>query len=232
MTTIQFIISCIINVLNAFFYFYSYNFNLNYKFLIYLTVLTLDFNSIYLLLTFICDISFFICKSTAFEQLNTFLRDKYCHVFNPASYLVTILFWSLAVMGGMGNIFNNLDLIILNIYAHLLITIFVIIDIFFSEHQKHSFSWIYFGMIFGYIFSYGIFCAILTLKFNDPPYPFLKNMSIWAILGCYAIFSIVCFLCYLLHIFIIKIKYKYKIFIREEEDSLKESENDNETDLK
>ena len=228
MITIQFIISCIINVLNAFFYFYGYKYILNYKCLIYLTVLTLDFNSIYLLLTFICDISFFICKSTALEKLNTFLRDKYCHVFNPASYLVTILFWSLAVVGGMGNIFYNVDFIIFNIYAHLLITIFVIIDIFFSEHQKHIFSWKYLGMIFGYVFSYGIFCAILTLKFDNPPYPFLENMSIWDILGCYAIFAIICLLCYLLHIFIIKIKYKYKLFIREE-DSLKESENNYQT---
>ena len=71
--------------------------------------------------------------------------------------------------------------------------------------------------MYGYVLSYGIFCAILTLKFNSPPYPFLKDMSIWAILGCYAIFTVVCFLCYLLHILLFNLKYKYCI---KEEDSL------------
>ncbi len=217
MTTKQFIMSCIINILNAFFYFYGYEFTFNYQFLLFLTILTLDFNSIYLLLSFICDISFFIFKSTKLEALNTFLRDKFCHIFNPASYFVTILFWILAAMGGMGDIFFNARIIILNIHMHLLITIFVIIDIFFAEHQRHSFSWVYFGMIFGYIISYGIFCAILTLKFDSPPYPFLKGMPIWALIGCYAIFTIVCLLCYLLHILIFRIKYKYKCFIIEED---------------
>ena len=217
MTTKQFIMSCIINILNAFFYFYGYEFTFDYHFLVFLTIITLDFNSIYLLLSFICDISFFIFKSTKLEALNTFLRDKFCHIFNPASYFVTILFWILAAMGGMGEIFINAKIIILNIHMHLLITIFVIIDIFFAEHQRHFFSWVYFGMIFGYIISYGIFCAILTLQFDTPPYPFLKGMSIWVLIGCYAIFTIVCLLCYLLHILIFRIKYKYKLFIIEED---------------
>ena len=113
MTTKQFIISCIINVLNSIFYFFSYKVTFNYKGLIYLTILTLDFNCIYLFLSFICDISFFIFKSERLEKLNDFLRNKFCHVFNPLSYLVTILFWSLAAMGGMGDIFINFQFIVI-----------------------------------------------------------------------------------------------------------------------
>ena len=94
----QFIISCIINVIN-FFYFLGYDFTLNYRSLIFLTIITLDFNTIYLLLSFICDISLFIFKSQKLEPLNDFMRNKVCQVANPLSYAVTILFWSLALFG-------------------------------------------------------------------------------------------------------------------------------------
>ena len=58
---------------------------------------------------------------------------------------------------------------------------------------------------------YEIFCSILTFKFDNPPYPFLKGISIPLLLICYVLFAIVFFLCYLLHILIFKIKFKYVI---------------------
>ena len=205
----QFIVSCIINVLNSFFYFLAYNVTLNYRFLVFLTILTLDFNSIYLFLSFICDISLFVFKSTKLEVLNDFMRNKICHIANPISYIVTILFWSLALFGGMGDIVGNVLFAVLNIYAHLLITIFVIIDIFIAEHENHTFSKIILAIIYIYMILYGILCGVLTLKFDSPPYPFLKGISIWGLLAYYSVFLVVTFLCYLLHLFIFKIKFKY-----------------------
>lgn len=107
------------------------------------------------------------------------------------------------------NLFSTFLFCLFNIYAHLLITIFVIIDLLIADHEKHSFSFWILSIIYGYIISYGIFCAILTLKFDNPPYKFLEEISIELLLIYYAAFAVVGFLCYLLQIFIIKMKYKY-----------------------
>ena len=218
-TLSQFIVSCIINGLNSFFYFLAYNVTLNYRFLVFLTIITLDFNSIYLFLSFICDISLFIFKSTKLEVLNNFLRNKLCHVANPISYTVTVLFWGIAAFGGMGDIFADLMFIILNVYAHLLITIFVIVDIFIAEHDNHSFSPTILVIIIIYMILYGILCGILTIKFDNPPYPFLKGINLLSLIGIYAIFSLIFVSCYFFHILLFKIKFKY--IIKEDNDDTK-----------
>ena len=218
-TLSQFIVSCIINGLNSFFYFLAYNVTLNYRFLIFLTIITLDFNSIYLFLSFICDISLFIFKSTKLEELNNFLRNKLCHVANPISYTVTVLFWGIAAFGGMGDIFADLMFIILNVYAHLLITIFVIVDIFIAEHDNHSFSPTILVIIIIYMILYGILCGILTIKYDNPPYPFLKGINLLSLIGIYAIFSLIFVSCYFFHILLFKIKFKY--IIKEDNDDTK-----------
>jgi hypothetical protein len=204
---------------NSFFFFLFYEVTFNYQFLIFLTIITLDFNSIYLFLSFICDISLFAFKSTKLEALNDFLRNKLCHVANPISYTVTVLFWGIAVFGGMGDIFADIMLTILNVYAHLLITIFVIIDIFIADHDNHSFSPIILAVIIIYMILYGILCGILTIKYDNPPYPFLKGISILPLLGIYAIFSLIFALCYFFQILLFKIKFKY--IIKEDNDDTK-----------
>ena len=179
----------------------------------------MDFNSIYLFLSFICDISLFIFKSTKLEALNNFLRNKLCHVANPISYTVTVLFWGIAAFGGMGDIFANFMFIVLNVYAHLLITIFVIVDIFIAEHENHSFSPKILAIIIIYMILYGILCGILTIKFDNPPYPFLKGISILPLLGIYAVFSLIFVSCYFFQILLFKIKFKY--IIKEDNDDTK-----------
>lgn len=217
-TLSQFIVSCIINGLNSFFFFLFYEFTFDYRFLVFLTIITLDFNSIYLFLSFICDISLFIFKSAKLEVLNNFLRNKLCHVANPISYIVTVLFWGIAAFGGMGDIFADFMFILVNVYSHLLISIFVIIDIFIADHDNHSFSPIILVLIIVYMILYGILCGILTIKFDNPPYPFLKGINILSLIGIYAIFLIIAVLCYFFHILLFKIKFKYII----KEDDTKE----------
>ena len=205
--------------LNSFFYFLAYEVTFNYRFLVFLTIITLDFNSIYLFLSFICDISLFIFKSTKLEVLNNFLRNQLCHVANPISYTVTVLFWGIAAFGGMGDIFANFMFIVLNVYAHLLITIFVIADIFIAEHDNHSFSPKILAIIIIYMVLYGILCGILTIKFDSPPYPFLKGINILPLLGIYAVFSLIFVSCYFFQILLFKIKFKY--IIKEDQDDTK-----------
>ena len=119
----------------------------------------------------------------------------------------------------VGDIFADLMFIILNIYAHLIISIFVIIDIFIAEHDNHSFSPIILAIIILYMILYGILCGILTINFDNPPYPFLKGISILPLLGIYAIFSLIFVSCYFFQILLFKIKYKY--IIKEDNDDTK-----------
>jgi len=217
----QFIVSCILNGLNTVFYFLGYQVFFDYRNLIFLTVITLDFNSIYLFLSFICDISLFIFKSTKLESLNNFLRNTLCHVVNPISYAVTIIAWGIAAIWGMGdsNDVNYFMFLLLNIYAHLLISIFVIIDLFIAEHDNHSFSLKILALIFIYMILYGILCGILSINFDYPPYPFLKGVNIITLIGIYAIISLFFLLCYFLHILLFKIKFKF-IVKEENEDTV------------
>ena len=119
----------------------------------------------------------------------------------------------------MGDIFANFMFIVLNVYAHLLITIFVIVDIFIAEHENHSFSPKILAIIIIYMILYGILCGILTIKFDNPPYPFLKGISILPLLGIYAVFSLIFVSCYFFQILLFKIKFKY--IIKEDNDDTK-----------
>ena len=212
----QFIVSCIINGINLICVILAYQVIFDYRSLVYLTAITWDFNSIYLFLSFICDISLFIFKSTKLEKLNNFLRNILCHVANTISYAVTFLFWGLFALGGLGEFPSDLMVILLNIYAHLLISIIVIIDIFVAEHDNHSFSPKIMAAIIIYMILYGILCGILTINFDRPPYPFLKGINILKLIGFFAIFSVVFVLSYLFQILLIKIK--FKCIIKEDND--------------
>lgn len=215
LTKKQFIIACIINGLNTFFYFFGFPFVFNFHKLIFLTMITLDLNCIYLFLSFICDISLFIFKSDRLEKMNDILRNKISNVINPISYLVTILFWFLVIFGGIINAFATAYKAIHSIYCHLIISIFLIIDIFIAEHKRHYFSWINLGIIFAYLIIYFIIACVATFKYDDPPYHFLESITFWPLLGCCILFSIIAILCYFFQILILKIKFVYILKIKD-----------------
>jgi len=56
------------------------------------------------------------------------------------SYLVSLLFWILVACGGIIGSFETSKDTLFSIYAHLLITIFIIVDLFIHEHEIHKFS--------------------------------------------------------------------------------------------
>ena len=66
---------------------------------------------------------------------------------------------------------------------------------------------------------YGILCGILTITFDNPPYPFLKGINLLSLIGIYAIFSLIFVSCYFFHILLFKIKFKY--IIKEDNDDTK-----------
>ena len=211
----QFIIACVLNGLNTICYFFGLKFVINPHKYIFLTMITLDFNCIYLFLSFICDVSFYAFKSDKLEKMNDILRNKVSNVSNPISYMVTLLFWLLVISGGITEAFKTAYNTIHSIYCHFIISIFLIIDIFIADHLRHNFSWITAGIIIAYLIIYTIIASIATFKFNDPPYTFLETITFWPALGYSVLFIIVAVLCYFFQILLLKIKYKY--ILKEEE---------------
>ena len=213
----QFITTSAINIIDTILFFLTYEFTLTYQALKYLTNITLYFNSTYLFLAFLCDISFFLLKSQKFEGFNYFLRNKFCNIINPMAYLVSLLFWILVIFGGIIGAFETSKDTLFSLYAHLFITIFIIVDLFIHEHEIHKFSWITFGFIFLYIFCYMIIIIICRAN-KIYVYEFLEDIPVGGLFG-YGILFICCtFGAYLLHIFILQLKYKYIIKNKEKQD--------------
>ena len=216
-TLFQFIIISSINIVDTILFFLSYEFILTYHALKYLTNITLYFNTIYLFLSYICDISFFIFKSQKLEFLNYFLRYKFCNIINPISYLVFLMFWLLVAAGGILGAFKSSNDSLFSIYANLLINIFLIIDLFISDHDIHKFSLITLGFILLYDFCYMII-IIICREYNIYTYEFLENISSWVLFGYGILFLCFSFGSYYIHIFILQVKYKYIIKNKEKQD--------------
>ena len=203
----QFICSLILNGSNTVIWLYFFITTLKPKTFLFLTSISGDLNSIYLLLCLTCDISNFCFKSAKLESLNDFLRNKFSNVINPMSYLVTILFWGLFFMGGMDDM-DTLYYILFNIYEHIFITIFVILDIIIANHKRHYFSKIILLFLYLYLLVYGIICGLATFVYDNPPYPFLKKIKYYILIIYCIVFIFIMFLCYLLHLLIYKWKDK------------------------
>ena len=207
-TTKQFVGSLLLNGSNTIIWLYFFITTLKPKTFLFLTSINGDLNSIYLLLCLICDISNYCFSSVKLDCLKDFLRNKLSHIINTISYLVTILFWGLFLMGQMEDDMDTIYNIFFNIYEHIIITIIVILDIIIAEHQRHFFSKITLAFIYIYLFLYGIGCGIVTFVFDKAPYPFLQKLKYYIIIIYCINFIFIAFLCYLFHVFIYKMKDK------------------------
>ena len=213
----QLITTSSINVINIILFFLCYEFLFGYGCLKYLSNITLYFNTIYLFLICICDIYFFFFKSRVLENINYFLRYKFCNIINPISYLVFILFWILVITGGILRDFTSPMKALFSIYVHLFINIFIIFDLFINEHDIHQFSWLNLLFILLYIFCYMIIIIICNIK-KIYTYEFMENIGFVGSIG-YGVLFIACSVgCYFIHILILKIKYIYLIKIKEKKE--------------
>ena len=190
---------------------------------IYLTMITWNFNSIYLFLCLICDINFFF-KSKKLEPLNNFLRNKFCNIINTMSFEVTVLYWTLLFTGGMRSLRGFLDFLS-NFYFHFLISVLVILDIFNANHKRHRFTLITLCFCYVYLVCYCVIGSIATWGFDNPPYPFLKGAEFYVALIYVFAFCIVLAFCYLFLIALYTIKYKYILKIEGDEEEINIEEN-------
>lgn len=176
----------------------------------YLTSWTLLMNSVYLLINLIADTFFFFSKKDTLEFLHIFSRETIAPVVNSFTYMVFISFWGMVCMGPSVMDFpTNIQSIMKNIYLHGLITVFVILDIFFHHHENSKFNWIFLVGIFIVFFLYGVSIIICKNYFNLIPYNFMKGISFPLLLLYGSILFLFVLLGYFIHLGFIKLKYKF-----------------------
>lgn len=173
-----------------------------------LTHITYHFNSFYLHLCLISDVSLYCFGSNKLEKINDFMRNKYSPVINPISYLVFFLYWILYAMGGMDKL-EKLSFLLRSIYLHLIISLIIIIELFSANHNRQHFSIFNLILCFVYLILYIFIALIATIEFNRPPYPFIKEATIITLIIYFICFSVALIFCYLFHIFLLYIKYRF-----------------------
>lgn len=204
----EFILSLIFNGINTGLWIYYIYYSIkNPHVFVFLTYITYHLNSLYLFTCLLCDIAFFCFNTTKLECFNDFNRNKYGIVVRTMSILVFFLYWSLKFTGGMRDLVDLLDTI-KTIYLHLIITVFVIIDLFSANINRHRFSFIYIGFCTLYFILYFADCGVSTFVYNYPPYPFLEHISLKGISIYAGVFYLVLIFCYYCQVLMFDIKYK------------------------
>ena len=151
----------------------------------YLTNWGLWANTLYLLVVAICDIIFFIKKNKDIfsEKINCFFRNCYSLVSFTFSYSIFLLYWVILACGGFsepnGGEKKFLDQISFrNIYVHGLISVFVLIDLFTSEHEKKEITITYALINTGVYYCYCTVALCATYcseNHKQRPYAFLES---------------------------------------------------------
>ena len=148
-----------------------------------------------------------IIPKNKLKLLNDWNRNKFGVICNTLCYFVSIGFWFLFIFGnnymsvskGIKSTFNC-------IYHHIIIQIITIIDIFNFKRKIHYFSWFYFGIIYSIFILY---CIIISLEKNiigRYAYHFMDGSSSMFLILCLIISSVLLFISYLIHIFLVALK--------------------------
>ena len=143
------------------------------------------------------------------KRIDNWNKNKFGVICNTLGFYILLGFWLLYFIGNnimlmsksIKNVFNC-------IYHHIIIQIIILIDIFFFERKKHNFSWIYFGIIYLVFFIYSLIVAVEKYYFELNAYYFMDEVSNLFLGLLFIVSSIFLFLCYLLDIYILKIRNK------------------------
>ena len=238
----QLIISCCFNGANTImFIYYLYDIYLRPIDLEHITRWNYYLNSIFTTICLICDILLYYSQinkdnvefqnnyilmsenkenKNTLEKLNDWNRNKYGPICNSLSYFVLIGFWSLYFFG------NKIMLVTKNVrswfnsyYHHLIIQIIILIDLFSSDRKKIKFSWTQFGILGGIYVAYCLIIGVEKYIIGRNSYYFMDGKSLIFLIVCFLLTSIVLYISYLIHIYLIEFKFN----------KLKDSEEENNT---
>lgn len=235
LTKNQLIISCFFNGGNAIFLiYYIYDICVRPTDLEHITRWSYYLNSIFTTINLFCDIMEYISQESKenmensmnykliiddqnlepkqnFEKLNDWNRNQFGVICNTLSYFVSIGFWSLFFLGNsLMKVTPSIKSVFNCIYHHCIIQIVGIVDIFNIKRKVHVFSWLYFGIIYSILILYSIIIYIEKYIFGRNAYIFMKGTSKMFLILCLIISSILLYISYLIHIYLIELKNKKK----------------------
>lgn len=215
----SFYIISFVSILNIFAFFWFLHYCKTYNLFCHLTLWGYYLNTLYLVLNLICDVNFYIKKDTSLESFSLTVRGKFGAIANTFTYLIFILFWGILFTGLIIKVdtlgpTNNVDFLMVfkNLYLHLIISIFVFMDIFLVPHQVLSFDWstlLYICIIYG---GYIIMSLFSLYGFDIPPYPFLGMIPFRYVMLTLGSSYLLTIACYFLHLKILKLAYKCRGF--------------------
>lgn len=169
------------------------------QFLPHLTNWSFVLSSFYLFSILLCDTLLYFFGLKNLETFNHFIRNTFSGIAFPYCFLISIGFWIILLIGFIFPVETFLekgraitvDMIIINTYLHLGITIIMIVDLFFNQREKIKFSWLS-GIVNTIIFIiYIISVYIEKYIFDFYPYYFLRNLNIgWMILVMFVIYGL------------------------------------------
>ena len=172
-------------------------------------------------------------NKNSLEKLNDWNRNKYGPICNSLSYFVLIGFWSLYFFG------NKIMLVTKNVrswfnsyYHHLIIQIIVLIDLFASDRKKIKFSWTQFGIIGGIYVAYCLIIGVEKYILGRNSYYFMDGKSLIFLIVCFLLTSIVLYISYLIHIYLVEFKLNKLKDSGEENDACNKIFNSLEKDIK
>ena len=229
----QLLISCIFNGGNLLFLiYYIYDICVRYTDLEHITRWSYYLNSIYTTINLICDIMEYISQEDPdsiddqkkynlmaddeiveekqkFEKLNEWNRNEFSIICNTLCYFVSIGFWSLFLLGNsIMQVSTSIKSVFNCIYHHCIIQIIILIDIFTFKRKIHNFSWSYFYTIYAIFIIYSLIIYVEKYVFGRNAYIFMNGSSTLFLLLCFAIGSVLLYVTYLLHIYLVKLSNK------------------------
>jgi hypothetical protein len=147
-------------------------------------------STLYLFSVIISDSNLFFFAKDNLEKFNYFFRNTFSKIAYPYCYLITLGFWIILIIGFITPIDTFIEkgtkitgeMIFINLYVHLIVTIILTLDLFLYEREEIKFNW--FSIIANSIIFIVYIISILIEKyvFDFYAYYFVKDINVLGII--------------------------------------------------
>ena len=169
------------------------------QFFPHLTNWSFFISSVYLFVLIISDTVFFCFSKDNLEKFNYMFRNNFSKIAFPYNFLICISFWIILLIGIIAPVETfmekgqeiSFEEVCIHTYVHLILTIFLMIELFLNEREIIQFNW--FSIIVNSII-FIIYCISLLIEkyvFEFYPYLFMKNINVLEIvITCIIIYGL------------------------------------------
>jgi len=147
-------------------------------------------STIYLFASLFLDTSLYFFSSTKFEKLNYYLRNFFASIAYPYCFMISIGFWLIFFYGlaFASETFLKegteitVHMYILNGYAHLGITIIMVIELFLTRREKVKLNWKCCVVNTVIFILYLVMACIFKYGYDLNAYVFMEDLPIWGMI--------------------------------------------------